>query len=238
MAFAEGERALGVCGRRQWPSPAGLYIRNESGAHGQADRMNYLAHVLLSHHTPAAITGAMLGDFIKGRPPEHWDAEVRNAILLHRAIDRYTDAHPLVGSSRSLVSTARRRFAGILIDIFYDHFLARHWASFHRRPLAVFTRHVYGVLLPQRPRFPARLQRILPWMAQDDWLASYAEVRAVGAAVNGVARRFRYPERARVLHGAVEELQQNYDPLEQHFLEFFEDLRSFANGTTEGGRPG
>lgn len=192
--------------------------------------MNYLAHVFLSHDTPAAITGAMLGDFVKGRPPAHWDAEVQNAILLHRAIDRYTDAHPLVGASCSLVSTERRRFAGILIDIFYDHFLARHWASFHRRPLTAFTHDVYAVLLPQRARFPARLQRILPCMAQDDWLASYAEVTAVGAAVNGIARRFRYPERARVLHGAVEELEQNYAPLEQHFLRFFADLRSFAAG--------
>ena len=192
--------------------------------------MNYLAHVFLSHQTPDAITGAMLGDFVKGAPPAQWSEAVRAAIRLHRAVDGYTDRHPAVCASRALISPACRRFAGILVDIFYDHFLARHWPRYHDRPLAEFTQVVYGVLLPQRARFPERLQRILPWMAGDDWLASYADVRSVDRALNGIARRFRYPERARALRTAVAELERNYAPLETRFLQFFPQLRAFAAG--------
>ncbi|HEY8553470.1 MAG TPA: ACP phosphodiesterase [Burkholderiales bacterium] len=192
--------------------------------------MNYLAHLYLSHETPEAITGAMLGDFVKGRVPEHWGPEVRRAIALHRAIDRYTDSHPAVVASRALISPERRRFAGILIDVFHDHFLARDWPRYHPRPLAEFTRTVYRVLLPQRARLPERLRRMLPAMAADDWLASYARVEAVDAALRGIARRFRYPERARALGTAVAELERNYAPLAARFEEFFGDLRSYVAG--------
>src|SRR5690606_28202506 len=176
--------------------------------------MNYLAHLLLSHGTPAAITGAILGDFVKGSAVAAWDPAVQEAIRLHRAVDRYTDRHPLPAASRALVSPERRRFAGVVVDMFYDHFLARHWARYHDRALPDFAREVYAVLLPQRARFPQRLQRILPYMAQDDWLGAYADVASVDRALRGLARRLRYPERAAPLAGAIVELERNYDAFE------------------------
>lgn len=196
--------------------------------------MNYLAHVYLSHDTPEAITGAMLGDFVKGRVPQRWGAAVSEAIRRHRAIDRFTDAHPAVRASRALLTAQHRRFGGILIDVFYDHFLARDWARYHDRPLPEFTRRVYEVLLPQRALFPTRLQRILPAMAQDDWLAAYADVDSVNAALHGIARRFRYPERAAVLRTSVSELERNYGPLAALFDRFFRDVRSFVRDEPPG----
>lgn len=190
--------------------------------------MNYLGHLLLSHATPDAVTGAMLGDFVKGRVPEHYGAAVQAAILLHRDIDRYTDRHPAVVASRALVSVEHRRFAGVLVDIFFDHFLARHWRRYDSRPLPDFARMVYGVLLSRRATFPERLQRIVPFMAADDWLNSYADVAAVDAVLNGIARRFRYPERAHALTTAVGELERNYAKLEQRFSEFFPQVCAFA----------
>jgi len=190
--------------------------------------VNYLAHVFLSHQTPDAIVGAMLGDFAKGRLAEPWNEAVREAVRLHRAIDRYTDRHPLVQASRACISPARRRFAGVLVDIFYDHFLARHWSRYHGLPLTEFTRGVYAALLPHRAAFPPRLQRALPWMVRDDWLAAYANVSAVDAALHGLARRFRYPERAQPLRDGVAELQRNYGALEAHFLDFFPQLQAYV----------
>lgn len=204
--------------------------------------MNYLAHLLLSHETPEAVTGAILGDFVKGRVAAAWGPAVQDAIRLHRAIDRYTDGHPLPCASRALVSSARRRFAGVVVDIFYDHFLARHWHRYQERALADFARDVYAVLLPQRARFPERLQRILPSMTHDDWLGAYAEVAAVDRALRGMARRLRYPARAAPLAGAVEELERNYDALEAQFTAFFPQLRAYASAerirAAGGGRDG
>lgn len=190
--------------------------------------MNYLAHVFLSHATPDAIVGAMLGDFVKGRTVEGWNEDVCAAIRLHRAVDRYTDLHPLTSASRRLIGAERRRFAGILVDVFYDHFLARHWNRFHPRPLAEFTQSIYAALWPRRTELPPRLQRILPWMVQDDWLASYGDVAAVDAALNGLARRFRYRNRTQALATGISELERNYVDLEANFLNFIPQLRDFA----------
>jgi acyl carrier protein phosphodiesterase len=190
--------------------------------------MNYLAHVFLSHHTPDAIVGAMLGDFVKGRTVEGWNDNVRAAIVLHRAVDRFTDGHPLMLASRALVSAPRRRFAGILVDVFCDHFLARHWSRFHPLPLAQFTQTIYSALWSRRSGFPPRLQRILPWMVRDDWLASYAEVGAVDAALRGLARRLRYAKRAGGLASGISELENNYVALERNFIEFVPRLRDFV----------
>lgn len=190
--------------------------------------MNYLAHVFLSHETPDAVTGALLGDFVKGRAPERWGAAVRHAILLHRAIDRYTDGHAVVCASRALISPERRRFAGILVDIFYDHFLARHWSRFCAQPLTNFTGDIYRLLLPRRASLPERLRHILPYMAADDWLASYAEVSAVDAALNGMTRRFRNPPRAQPLASGAVELALHYPRFEAQFLEFFPQVQDFV----------
>ncbi len=192
--------------------------------------MNYLGHLLLSHHTPDAVVGAMLGDFVKGKPAEHLGTDVRAAIVLHRAIDGYTDRHPAIAASRALISPERRRFAGVMLDIFHDHFLARHWRRYDSRPLPEFTGMVYGVLLSRQATFPDRLQRMLPRMVSDDWLAAYADMESVELALNGISRRLRYPERATALSTAISELERNYAALENHFFDFFPDVRAFAAG--------
>jgi acyl carrier protein phosphodiesterase len=191
--------------------------------------MNFLAHAFLSRSSPELLIGGLLGDFVKGR--EHlleYSPAVCAGIILHRAIDRYTDAHTIVRASCALISPARRRYAAILVDVFYDHFLARHWARYAELPLEDFTQQVYATLLPDIASYPERLQRILPRMAADDWLASYAEIESVDAALHGIARRFqRYP-RAAVLTEGVQELLHHYAALEQHFLDFFPELIGFV----------
>jgi len=190
--------------------------------------MNFLAHAFLSRASPELLIGGLLGDFVKGALGERYTPTIRAGILLHRAIDRYTDAHPAVRASCALISPARRRFAGILVDAFYDHFLARHWQRYAELPLEAFTQQVYATLLPHTASYPERLQRILPHMVADDWLASYAEIESVDAALHGIARRFqRYP-RAVVLADGVQELHLNYAALEQQFLDFFPELLGFV----------
>ncbi|KPK72908.1 MAG: hypothetical protein AMJ84_03070 [Acidithiobacillales bacterium SM23_46] len=190
--------------------------------------MNYLAHLLLSSHSSDALLGALLGDFVKGQAMQTYSPGVRDAIALHRAIDRYTDHHETVRESRALVSTERRRFSGILVDVFYDHFLARHWESFCDQPLDQFTAHVYTLLRARRAELPERLARIAPHMSAEDWLGSYAETWAVDAALQGMARRLRRYPRAAVLADGVQELQSRYEDFERNFLSFFPRLLAFS----------
>jgi len=190
--------------------------------------MNFLAHAFLSRSSPDLLIGGMLGDFVKGALGERYTPTQRAGILLHRAIDRYTDAHPIVHASCALISPARRRFAAILVDVFYDHFLARHWRRYADQPLEEFTQQVYATLLPHAASYPERLQRILPHMAANDWLASYAEIESVDAALRGIARRFQRFPRAAVLNDGVQELLAHYAALEQQFLDFFPELLGFV----------
>ncbi len=183
--------------------------------------MNYLAHLLLSSHTPETLIGGLLGDFVKGPLTNRFDPAVAHGILLHRAIDRYTDDHDIVRSSRALISAERRRYAGIMIDVFYDHFLARHWSNFATVSLADFTQEAYRVLALHQFSLPDRLQHLLPHMTRDDWLTSYQEHWAVDAALNGISQRLRRPNR---LAGAACELQAHYQQLEAQFLAFFPQL--------------
>lgn len=186
--------------------------------------MNYLAHSFLARRAPELVIGGLLGDFVKGRLDDRYPPGVRAGIELHRAIDRYTDAHPLVQAGRALIAPERRRFAGILLDVFYDHFLALHWHRYCDIPLPRFTRQVYALLWPRRRDFPAALQRILPWMRAEDWLASYTEIESVDAALRGMARRFRFAHRARPLADGVHELVAHYGILERQFHEFLPQL--------------
>lgn len=192
--------------------------------------MNYLAHLFLQRASPELLIGGLLGDFVKGtHGATRFTPTVQAGILLHRAIDRYTDGHATFRASTSLVSPARRRFAGILIDVFYDHFLACHWACYSEQSLEVFTHQAYTTLASQAENYPERLQRMLPLMTAQDWLASYMHVESVDAALHGIARRFqRYP-RAAVLADGIQELLQNYAVLEQQFLKFFPDLIEYVN---------
>jgi acyl carrier protein phosphodiesterase len=191
--------------------------------------MNYLAHVFLARHSSEAMIGGLLGDFVKGSI-HGYPAEIRAGILLHRAIDRYTDTHNIVRASCALVSARRRRYAGIMVDVFFDHFLARHWPRFADVPLHVFTRATYAELLARSAEFPQRLQCILPHMAADDWLASYHDVQAIDAAINGISRRFR---RANPLLGGAQEMLDNYASLQANFLQFFPELLRFVRVTLD-----
>jgi acyl carrier protein phosphodiesterase len=191
--------------------------------------MNYLAHVFLARRSHGATIGGLLGDFVKGSAAGEYDDEVYAGIVLHRRIDRFTDAHAVVRTSRGLISAPQRRFAGIIVDVFYDHFLARHWPRFSGTPLRVFTQQVYGMLASHRTTFPERLQQVLPRMISDDWLGSYGRIEAVDAALKGIARRLRRFERARALESAVADLEEHYARFENDFLLFFPDLVQYVD---------
>jgi acyl carrier protein phosphodiesterase len=166
-----------------------------------------------------------MGDFVKGPLDDRYPSEITRGLLLHRRIDTYTDAHPIVVMSRGRIGAQRRRFAGILVDMFYDHFLALHWTRFAHVPLEEFTARVYTVLREHRDLLPERLQRIAPYMAQGDWLGSYREVAAVETALDRMGQRLK---RGNALLGSGQELREHYAGLESDFLTFFPDVVGFA----------
>ncbi len=186
--------------------------------------MNYLAHLHLGGDQPAQLLGSLYGDFVKGWLSGQWPPEIEAAIGLHRRIDAFTDSHPLLAASRARFPQTRRRYAGILLDVFFDHCLARHWQDYAAEPLAQFSGRVYQVLL-QEPQLPERLARIAPRMAEQDWLGSYRDFAVLQQVLVGMQRRLSRPQG---LDGALEELERLYDPLLADFREFYPQLQAFA----------
>ena len=187
--------------------------------------MNYLAHLYLAEQSSEGLLGSLLGDFVKGRLDDRFPETVRRGIALHRAIDSYTDAHPLHLQSRNRIAAERRRYAGIIIDVCYDHFLCRHWADYSNQSLDRFAARVYDVLREHHNDLPDRLRRMAPHMIADDWLGSYAELANVGRALDGISRRMT---RSNPLAGAVTELEVNYAALDGDFQRFFPELQTQA----------
>ena len=187
--------------------------------------MNYLAHLLLAEQSPEGWLGALMGDFVKGRPDPSLGAALRRGIFLHRRIDSFTDAHPAHRASRNRIAGRRRRFAGIIVDLSYDHFLVLRWPRHSAAPLDEFTARVYATLTRHRDLLPPRLARIAPRMIAQDWLGSYRDLDALGAALDGIATR---SPRSAPLAGAIADVRRCYGKLGDDFDVFFPELVAHA----------
>ena len=186
--------------------------------------MNYLAHLHLGGQQPAELLGSLYGDFVKGPLAARWPAPVEAGIRLHRQIDAFTDRHPLVLQAKSRFPSERRRYAGILVDLFFDHCLAANWQQYANEPLACFTARVYQALRDEA-ELPGKLALIAPKMAAQDWLGSYREFAVLEQVLTGMGRRLSRPE---CLAGGMAELAQLYQPLCEDFQAFYPELQAFA----------
>ncbi|MBS0225912.1 MAG: DUF479 domain-containing protein [Proteobacteria bacterium] len=188
--------------------------------------MNYLAHAWLARHGDDAILGALLGDFVLGQSAlQDWPAPVRVEIVRHRHIDRYTDTHPAVTAARMRFG-GLRRYAGIVLDVYFDHCLAREWSRWSDIPLDDFSARVYRILRQHRDILPPRLQAIAPHMAEHDWLGSYRQRASVDRAVRGIATRLsRNGDR---LVACLSVLRENEADIDATFETFFPDLITAA----------
>jgi len=190
--------------------------------------MNFLAHLLMGSQTPQQALGSLLGDFVKGPVQQiALPEDVRGGIWLHRRIDGFTDSHPLVLQSKARVSPQRRRYAGIMVDMFYDHLLARHWPRFAEQSLSEFTQQAYRNVLQQPELIPENARPVIRHMSEHDWLGSYAQLAHLHRALDNMARRLR---RENKLPGAVFELERDYAAFEDDFFRFMPQVQAFAAG--------
>lgn len=191
--------------------------------------MNYLAHIYLARSSDAAMVGALLGDFAKADVAGLYAPEVAREIMLHRLIDSYTDRHPVVQAALALFPEGRRRYAGILLDVFYDHRLSERWAEYSTEPRTEFIARFYAALAGHRAILPERLADIAPYMVSQDWLGRYATMDGVQWAIERISRRLS--RNGELLRAGLDDLHHNYAALAAGFDEFFPDLIAFAAAT-------
>lgn len=187
--------------------------------------MNYLAHLYLAPPGDDGLLGSLMGDFVKGPLTDRYPPGIAQGLILHRQIDAFTDAHARVRASRLRVSAPRRRVAGILVDLFYDHFLARHWSQYSDQDLHTFAQRVYQLLAARMDILPDRLREMADRMRAHDMLTSYRRVENIHIAVDRISLRLKRSNR---MAGAAEELEANYGGFEADFRAFFPELTHFA----------
>ena len=179
--------------------------------------MNFLAHIFLSGDNKNVALGNLIGDMVKGRAYENYEAEIKTGLLLHRAIDEYTDKHPLFLHSKELIKPYFRRYAGVVTDIYYDYFLAKNWEKYKQSELQSYVNEIYILLIKKYRILPARAQRIVPIMIIRNWLGSYGNQARLHQIFLGMHRRTL---QRGDMHRAVEILNKHHEKLEEDFTSF------------------
>ena len=187
--------------------------------------MNLLAHALLAAPDADLMLGGLIGDFVRGRVDPTSPSGVRAGIALHRAIDGYTDRNADVTAARALFDPPLRRYAGVLLDIWFDHLLARGWPVYSQESLDEFSRRVRDLLDERRDLVPERMKRFVAYLHMHDLPAAYRDVPMIDDVLHGVSRRFK---RANPVASALPALIALDTPLQECFDTFFPQLIAFA----------
>lgn len=188
--------------------------------------MNHLAHLRLSPPDPHWRLGALLGDFVRGTDLSAHPEGVRRGIELHRAIDAFTDAHPVFTQSRRRIDGPLRRFSGVLVDVFYDHFLLRRWNELGcGSHAAEFASDAYALLRDHRELLHGAIHTHLDRMIENRWLEKSADVDGVRTVLGRIAMRMR---REIALEGGADLLRRDYDAFADDFDSFWPDVEEFA----------
>ena len=190
--------------------------------------MNWLAHLLLSKPDVESRLGNLLADLVKGAERENLNEQIYEGIKYHQLIDAFTDSHVIVHRSKQRISSTYRRFAGILIDGFYDHFLAKNWNIYSNQPLDSFTKEIYESFLAYPEPLPSYANQVIKQMAKEDWLGRYRNIEGIEYLLIRVSNRLsqRFKNKIKVhLEPAINELIDNYVDLENDFLDFFPLLK-------------
>lgn len=187
--------------------------------------MNFLAHIYLSGDNEFITIGNFIADGIRGKKYNKYPEDIQIGILLHREIDTFTDAHPIVRQSTKRLHENYSHYSGVIVDILYDHFLAKNWLKYSNIPLDKYVSDFYNSLNTNFEILPLRIQKLIPFMIADNWLLSYAEIEGIQRVLNGMNKRTK---NISGMNSATVELKQYYSEFENEFTQFFEELINFS----------
>ena len=187
--------------------------------------MNFLAHLHLSGNSDEIKIGNFIGDFVKGKEMDKYPEGIARGIRLHRTIDSYTDHHSIVSESKARLRQKYRHYSGVIIDVFYDHFLAANWKDYSDVPLEKFARDSYQLVKSRLDELPDRVSNLLYYMSKDDWLYNYQFVEGIRRTLTGMSTRTRFESKMELAHI---DLQDHYESFAEEFKRFYPELQEEA----------
>ena len=187
--------------------------------------MNFLAHIYLSGDNDLLKIGNFMADGIHGKKFDAFPLEIQKGIILHRAIDTFTDAHPIFRQSTKRLHANYHHYSGIIVDIFYDHFLAKNWNNYSDEKLEDYTERFYQSLRDNHDFLTEKTQKMLPHLIAQNWLLSYQTIEGIENILERMDNRMKRNSNMRF---SVAELRTFYPEFEREFTSFFEELRAHS----------
>lgn len=187
--------------------------------------MNFLAHILLSGENEKVKIGNFIGDFVKGNKFENYDEEIQLGIRLHREIDSFTDSHPIVLISKTRLREKFSHYSPVIVDVYYDHFLAKNWLDFSTVDLKKFTKDFYDTIANYSSVVPETVNNMMVYMREQNWLYNYQFLDGLDRALTGMSQRTKFDSKMELAVGSLEE---HYDAFENEFTEFFPELQKHS----------
>jgi acyl carrier protein phosphodiesterase len=188
--------------------------------------MNFLAHIYLSGDNDLMKIGNFMADGIHGKHFDAFPIEIQKGIILHRSIDTFTDAHPIFRQSTKRLHANYHHYSGIIVDIFYDHFLAKNWSNYSDERLEDYSERFYQSLRDNYDTLTLKTQKMLPYMIDHNWLLSYQNIESIESVLARMDTRMKYDSNMRF---SVAELRMFYSDFESEFTAFFKELIVHSN---------
>ncbi|MBT9189338.1 acyl carrier protein phosphodiesterase [Zobellia russellii] len=187
--------------------------------------MNFLAHIYLSFDDPEITLGNFIADSIRGNKFKHLPERVQKGILLHREIDTFTDTHEIPKISSKRLHKNYSHYSRVIVDIFYDHYLAKNWNTYSKTPLDAYVENFYDLLEDNYPILPVGVQRMMPYMISDNWIYNYSKMEGIAKVLKGMNRRTNNKSK---MNFAILDLEEHYEKFEEEFAAFFDELMVFS----------
>ena len=188
--------------------------------------MNFLAHLYLSQSNTNIMIGNFIADHIRGNNFSHFSKEIQQGILLHREIDTFTDAHEVVRKSKRRLHERYRHYDGVIIDIFFDHYLAKNWSTYSAIPFKNYTDAINTFFTEKTPKLPEKSQQFIHYMIEYNILFNYKYTDGIEKVLNGMNRRTKGKSQ---MNMAIEDLRDLDAEFDTDFKLFFGDLIAFSN---------
>lgn len=194
--------------------------------------MNFLSHLYLAGDSVDHIIGNYIADSVKGKAFELYSPSVQEGIVMHRKIDTFTDTHPVVEESKKRLREKYRKYSSVIVDIYYDHYLAVNFQQYSAVDLRTFVGNVYGVIQNNHSVLPEKSVRFTEYMLKNDILFAYSKLEGIEKVLKGMAYRASFESK---MEKSIDDLKEHYPLFEKEFAQFFPELESYVKGLIKNG---
>jgi acyl carrier protein phosphodiesterase len=187
--------------------------------------MNFLAHLYLAGNDEGLIIGNFIADSIRGKETNNYPESIRRGIVLHRQIDQYTDTHPVVKRTVQRLRKSSEKYAPVVSDVIYDHFLAANWHLYSPIPLEQFANNSYHFLNERKQAMPEKMHTLLGYMMRQNWLVNYGSLNGIAKTLREMQKKVHF---ANTMASSIIDLRKDYQEFENDFKEFFPEIQRFV----------